>query len=249
MSKKPRLISNRAKSVRIKKIGRKTTPANFISDSSDLVGLLSAPETRLLMKADNVDEAELRALLEAIALQLKASRPKSKRRAARARLPGVDKSRYRPGVGIVVLNKRGEVLVARRLNARGNTWQMPQGGIGPGEAPLTAAFRELKEEIGLGPEAVQVLAESERWLYYDVPHWLAQSTWAGRWRGQRQKWFVMLFTGQDSDIDLATDQREFERWQWLHLHEVPQRAVSFKRQLYRDLLGEFAPILESQTPA
>jgi putative (di)nucleoside polyphosphate hydrolase len=117
---------------------------------------------------------------------------------------------------------------------------MPQGGINRGENPRQAALRELKEEIGT--DAVEIIAESERWLYYDVPEALANKAWSGRWRGQRQKWFVMLFKGRDTDINLAMAQPEFDAWRWVPMAELCALAVSFKRQLYLNVLGEFPNI-------
>jgi putative (di)nucleoside polyphosphate hydrolase len=149
-------------------------------------------------------------------------------------------SSYRPGVGIVLLNPRGDVFVARRADVQGEAWQMPQGGIDEGETPQQAALRELKEE--LGTNNVEILAESRRWFYYDVPEDLALKTWAGRWKGQRQKWFVMLFKGADPEINLAGNHPEFNDWRWASVNELAALAVSFKRQLYFDVIGEFPTI-------
>ena len=118
---------------------------------------------------------------------------------------------------------------------------MPQGGIDPGETPREAALRELREEVGTAD--VEILAESETWFSYDLPHWVAKTTWEGQWRGQRQKWFVMLFKGQDADFNLAASNCEFDAWQWVPLEKLPQLAVSFKRQLYRDVVERFEPVL------
>src|SRR5215475_12592054 len=110
---------------------------------------------------------------------------------------------YRSGVGIMLLNPVGEVFVGRRIDMPVMpAWQMPQGGIDPGETPRQAALRELKEEIGT--DKAEILGESAGWLQYDLPSDLAGGIWGGRYRGQRQKWFVMRFTGSDADIDLAT---------------------------------------------
>ncbi len=145
---------------------------------------------------------------------------------------------YRPAVGIMLVNGRGEVLVARRTDTpRTPAWQMPQGGIDPGETPAQAAMRELAEEIGTGK--AEIVAESRVWLTYELPPGLAGSMWGGRYRGQRQKWFVMRFTGCDADIDLATEHPEFDAWQWVSPEQLPELIVSFKRQLYIDVLTEF----------
>jgi len=148
---------------------------------------------------------------------------------------------YRPGVGIVLLNTRSEIFVARRADLKEeDAWQMPQGGIDPGEAPREAAFRELKEEIGT--DKADVLAESRGWFQYDVPPELALKKWAGRWNGQRQKWLVMLFRGADADIQLCSEHPEFDAWRWVPVKDVPGLAVSFKRQLYLDVIGEFSTV-------
>jgi putative (di)nucleoside polyphosphate hydrolase len=149
-----------------------------------------------------------------------------------------DTFRYRPAVGILLLNPRGEALVARRIDMPTmSAWQMPQGGIDPGETPRQAALRELKEEIGTS--AAEILGESRRWLKYDLPVELARTVWGGRYRGQRQKWFAMRFTGRDSDINLATEHPEFDIWKWVAPIQLPELIVPFKRQLYIDILAEF----------
>jgi putative (di)nucleoside polyphosphate hydrolase len=145
---------------------------------------------------------------------------------------------YRPAVGIMLLNGRGEVLIARRIDmpAR-DAWQMPQGGIDPGEAPRAAALRELEEELGTAK--AEVLAESRQWLTYELPPDIAPRVWGGRYRGQRQKWFAMRFTGEDRDINLATRHPEFDAWRWVPPERLPELIVPFKRQLYLDILTEF----------
>jgi putative (di)nucleoside polyphosphate hydrolase len=146
--------------------------------------------------------------------------------------------RYRPAVGIMLLNRDREVFVGRRIDMPVMpAWQMPQGGIDPGETPRQAAMRELEEETGTAK--AEILGESRGWLKYDLPIDLAGQMWGGRYRGQKQKWFVMRFTGSDADFNLATAQPEFEAWQWVAPQRLPGLIVPFKRQLYIDILGEF----------
>jgi putative (di)nucleoside polyphosphate hydrolase len=145
---------------------------------------------------------------------------------------------YRAAVGIMLLNSRKQVFVARRIDLPAvSAWQMPQGGIDPGETPQQAAMRELAEEIGTGK--AEIVAESRGWMTYELPAQLAAMAWGGRYRGQRQKWFAMRFTGCDADIDLATAHPEFDAWRWVMPEQLPDLIVSFKRQLYIDIVTEF----------
>jgi putative (di)nucleoside polyphosphate hydrolase len=198
--------------------------------------LLDDPEVRLLMHADRVDEREMLRMFDAIRVQLRSS-GQEKADANGARPPDGE---YRPGVGIMLLNARGEIFIGRRADVQHDAWQMPQGGVDEGETPRQAAMRELKEEIGT--DKAEIVAESRGWLYYDVPEELARKAWDARWKGQRQKWFVMLFKGRDSEIDLAGHHPEFTAWRWVSVQELAGLAVSFKRQLYLSIIGEFATI-------
>jgi putative (di)nucleoside polyphosphate hydrolase len=146
---------------------------------------------------------------------------------------------YRPGVGIMLLDGARRVFIGRRLGVE-NGWQMPQGGIDPGEKPLHAAKRELREEIGT--DKATLVAESAQWLTYDFPPDLRPSIWGGRFKGQTQKWFLMRFTGGERDIrlDAHPAQIEFDAWKWADPRELPALAIDFKQALYRDLLEEFA---------
>ncbi|HMN70324.1 MAG TPA: RNA pyrophosphohydrolase [Rhodoblastus sp.] len=143
---------------------------------------------------------------------------------------------YRTGVGIVLLNRRGEVFLGRRSDIR-DAWQMPQGGVDLGEEPAHAALRELKEEIGT--DRATIVAEASGWLRYDLPPDLVGKAWGGLWKGQRQKWFVMRFQGEDRDIDIATRHPEFDAWRWAPAHEVADRAAPFKRDVYKLVLSGF----------
>ena len=153
--------------------------------------------------------------------------------------PGNDQL-YRRGVGMMVLNAAGEVLVCQRCDASAG-WQMPQGGIEEGEQPETAVLRELKEEIGTN--AVTILAQTKKWLYYDLPGTLQGKAWGGRYIGQRQKWFLLRFVGDDAEITLATQTPEFRAWKWIPVGHVPDVAVAFKQSMYRAILAEFRPFV------
>lgn len=155
--------------------------------------------------------------------------------------PSRDTLPYRPCAGIMLMNQDGLVFVARRIDTPGDAWQMPQGGIDEGEDPRAAAARELVEEVGTG--AAEIVAETKDWLRYDLPDDLVGKLWGGRYRGQMQKWFLMRFTGQDSDIDIATAHPEFDAWRWVPLGEVPQLIVPFKKPLYEQVCREFAPFV------
>jgi putative (di)nucleoside polyphosphate hydrolase len=156
------------------------------------------------------------------------------------RVPDSDLALYRPGVGIMLLNPMGQVFVGRRIDMPAGlaAWQMPQGGIDPGESPRQAAIRELKEEIGT--DRAEIIGETRDWLSYDLPPEIAGGMWHGRYRGQRQKWFAMRFLGEDADIDPATTAHpEFDAWEWVAPQRLPELIVPFKRQLYLDVLAEF----------
>jgi putative (di)nucleoside polyphosphate hydrolase len=145
---------------------------------------------------------------------------------------------YRPGVGIMLVNREGLVFVGRRNDVPAGlaAWQMPQGGIDPGETPREAAMRELREEVGTGK--ADILGETKGWLHYDLPAEIAGKPWGGRYRGQRQKWFAMRFTGEDRDIDLAAEHPEFDAWEWVPAERLPELIVPFKRPLYLAVLDE-----------
>jgi len=154
---------------------------------------------------------------------------------------------YRLGVGVLLLNDDNQVFVGRRMDQEIEAWQMPQGGIDADEFPSEAAFRELQEETGVGKAAI--IAESEGWFIYDLPPELRGKAWKGRYRGQKQKWFAMRFLGQDSDIDLHTHHPEFDAWQWIEPVRLLELIVPFKRDLYREIIAEFAFLWERNKPS
>ncbi len=154
-----------------------------------------------------------------------------------------DPAHYRPGAGIMLANRSGRIFVAQRLDNVVEAWQMPQGGIDDGEDPQAAALRELEEETGIAPHLVQVIARSAAEYAYDLPPELAGTIWKGKWRGQRQWWFLMRFTGEDRDVNLETAHPEFRAWKWIAPDALPGIIVPFKMKLYQDLLAEFGPLI------
>jgi len=152
---------------------------------------------------------------------------------------------YRPCVGVMLVNSEGKVFVGQRIDAKeGDRWQMPQGGIDDGEDLHAAAFRELAEETGVGEGLATILATTSEELLYDLPDELLGKLWGGQYRGQRQTWVLMRFTGRDDDIDLeAHDPPEFLAWKWVEPDELPELIVPFKRRVYRAVLDEFRELI------
>jgi putative (di)nucleoside polyphosphate hydrolase len=163
---------------------------------------------------------------------------------------------YRPGVGIMLLNPAGRVFVGRRKDIPAGlaAWQMPQGGIDPGETPREAALRELEEEVGTNK--AEILAETSDWMHYALPPEIAQGIadargypnglWGGRYRGQRQKWFAMRFLGEDAEIDPAAGEHpEFDAWEWVSPARLPELIVPFKRPIYEAVIAEFANVIST----
>ncbi len=154
-------------------------------------------------------------------------------------------SAYRPCVGIMLINPRGLVFIGRRRHRRREhfeyDWQMPQGGIDPGEDAYDAARRELFEETNVS--STRLLAEAPEWYCYDLPAEAAKASWKGRYRGQRQKWFALSFEGQDSEIDIETPggdaHPEFDAWRWERLERLPEIIVPFKRDVYENVIKVF----------
>lgn len=150
---------------------------------------------------------------------------------------------YRPCAGLMILNADGKVFVGQRIDAEVEAWQMPQGGIDDGEDAQTAAIRELGEETGIAPDKVELIAIAPDELFYDLPEELVGKVWKGKWRGQRQRWFLYRFLGSDADIDIATEHQEFKDWTWVEPHTLPEVIVAFKKPLYEQVLAAFAPHL------
>ncbi len=149
---------------------------------------------------------------------------------------------YRPGVGIMLLDQHRRIFVGRRIDTP-DAWQMPQGGIDGDERPGDAALRELREEVGT--DKAEIIAETKKWLTYELPGELHLQAWGGRYRGQVQKWFAMRFLGNDLDIRLDTHHPEFDAWKWVTRDELLHLIVAFKRKLYEDILAEFAELFNA----
>lgn len=147
---------------------------------------------------------------------------------------------YRPCVGIMLINDDGLIFAAQRLDSAVPAWQMPQGGIDEGEAPGVAALRELNEEISVTPDLVVPLAETRDWLAYDLPHDIVPRIWKGRYRGQKQRWFLMRFTGRDDQINIQTQHPEFSQWRWIAAQDMLAEIVPFKRDIYASVIDEFS---------
>jgi putative (di)nucleoside polyphosphate hydrolase len=146
---------------------------------------------------------------------------------------------YRPAVGVMLINAARKVWVGQRLDSSLEAWQMPQGGLDPGESPREGALRELHEETGIDPSLVEIVAQAKEELTYDLPEDLIGKIWKEKWRGQRQTWFLARFLGEDSDVHIDTPQPEFRAWKWADPEQLPHMIVPFKRALYERVLAEF----------
>ena len=140
----------------------------------------------------------------------------------------------------MLLNRESRVFVGQRIDNTLEAWQMPQGGIDPGEDAYAAAVRELGEETGIDPSRVSLIAQAAEELFYDLPDDLVGKVWKGKYRGQRQRWFLFRFEGEDSDIRIDTPHPEFRAWRWADPADLPRLIVPFKRALYEDVLAAFA---------
>ncbi len=147
----------------------------------------------------------------------------------------------RVGVGVIVLNNENKVFVGKRKDNPVDKWQMPQGGVNEGESFLYAMRRELKEETSI--TSIKVLKELDDWFEYELPKNLLGIIWKGKFRGQKQKWFVARFTGNESEINLKTKFPEFIEWRWINIDELPNVIVDFKREVYRKLLANIKKLL------
>jgi putative (di)nucleoside polyphosphate hydrolase len=157
---------------------------------------------------------------------------------------------YRPCVGVMLVNAQGRVFVGKRIDngsvgkQEGDAWQMPQGGIDEGEELHPAALRELHEETGIAPGLVTIIAESREEHFYDLPPELLGKLWKGRYRGQRQRWLLLRFNGEDAQVNLAAHEHpEFLEWKWVVPEELPDLIVPFKKRVYRQVVEEFRELI------
>lgn len=154
-----------------------------------------------------------------------------------------DDVHYRRGVGVMLVNSDRHVFVGRRIDNRDEAWQMPQGGIDPGEEPWLAALRELEEETGIRRELVEKLACHPQKLRYEIPEAIASRLWGGKWKGQLQDWYLARFLGSDRDVNIKTSHPEFSHWKWVEPLLLPELIVPFKRDMYRTIVEGFRPYL------
>ncbi|MEP5938842.1 MAG: RNA pyrophosphohydrolase [Erythrobacter sp.] len=159
-------------------------------------------------------------------------------------------TKYRPCVGVMLVNRDGKIFVGKRIDHRetwgsdSDFWQMPQGGVDKGEDLQVAAYRELAEETGVSESKASVIAVTKEAIRYDLPDSLMGKLWKGKYRGQEQIWYLMRFAGDDDDIDLAAhDPQEFCEWKWVDAPEIVELIVPFKKHIYRSVLDEFSALI------
>ena len=210
----------------------------FDREELDFEMLLADPMVRLLMEADGIGERDILELTKHACINRDARRSADKGASNSRDFEGLA---LRPGIGVMLVNARGLVFVGRRNDVAHEAWQMPQGGVETGETTLEAALRELREETRISQ--VALLAQSRRPLHYELPDELLRRLPALPWRGQLQTWFLMRYLGDETEIDVRTEQPEFSAWTWASPDTVTRMIVPFKRALYARVFGEFAPFL------
>ncbi|MGL4321271.1 MAG: RNA pyrophosphohydrolase [Paracoccaceae bacterium] len=146
---------------------------------------------------------------------------------------------YRPCVGVMLINSAGLIFAGQRMDSTADAWQMPQGGIDAGEKPRAAALRELWEETGVTADLAEFVAKTDDWVTYDLPPELLGKVWGGKFKGQRQKWFLFRFKGRADQISIASEHPEFARWKWIGADEMLAAIVPFKRAVYEQVIASF----------
>ena len=150
---------------------------------------------------------------------------------------------YRSGVGVVLINQNKKIFVGKRIDNQSDSWQMPQGGIDVGEDEDVAMFRELQEETGISSQFVKIIKKSDNYFYYDLPYKLQKKFWGGKYLGQRQRWYLLEFLGDDLNINITTQEPEFSEWKWVGKVDLINLIVNFKRELYQQIISEFNDFL------
>ncbi|MBU6140358.1 MAG: RNA pyrophosphohydrolase [Proteobacteria bacterium] len=150
---------------------------------------------------------------------------------------------YRSGVGIMLINSDKKIFVGKRIDNNSDAWQMPQGGIDPSENEDVAMFRELKEETGISDSGINIIKKSAEYFYYNLPYKLQKKFWGGKYLGQKQRWYLAEFIGDEAMINLRGESPEFSDWKWIEKDRLINSIVGFKRSLYRDIIKEFAEFL------
>jgi putative (di)nucleoside polyphosphate hydrolase len=150
---------------------------------------------------------------------------------------------YRSGIGMMIINHKKEIFVGKRIDNNSDVWQMPQGGIEIGEDEDLAMLRELKEETGIDDFNIQILQKSRGYFYYNLPYKLQKKFWGGKYLGQKQRWYIAKFIGDESAININTQDPEFSDWKWIPNNQIIEEIVKFKRDLYRDVISEFKQFL------
>lgn len=150
---------------------------------------------------------------------------------------------YRNGVGAMVINDQKKIFVGKRIDNNSNAWQMPQGGIDSGEDEDDAVYRELFEETGMPSHNLKIIKKSSKYFYYNLPYKLQKKFWGGKYLGQKQRWYLLEFCADDSLININSETPEFSEWQWVEKTILIDLIVNFKKELYRDILKEFAQYL------
>ena len=160
----------------------------------------------------------------------------------KSKLNKLIKERYRRGVGMMIINKKKEIFLGQRFDKDKSAWQMPQGGIDKGEKELAALKREMLEETGIRKD-YKILFKSNKYFYYKLPKYLQKRLWKGKFVGQKQKWFLLEYFGEDKNINIQTEKPEFKKWNWASKEKMLRLIVPFKRKLYKKIVNEFKEFL------